>query len=63
MKRIFILLIISLLIIASLASCDIIDIGNGGTVAQWEQVEKTDDWTRLAPDCVIHCTDGDVKLK
>ena len=34
-----------------------------GTVAEWDQIKKGDSWSYNVPaDCIIHCTDGDIKI-
>lgn len=34
-----------------------------GTIAEWKNITKETDWDYGAPtDCVIHCTDGNIKL-
>ena len=34
-----------------------------GTMAEWKNITKETDWDYGAPtDCVIHCTDGNIKL-
>lgn len=33
-----------------------------GTVAQWEAVEKDDDWNYGVPATAVHCADGDARL-
>ena len=34
-----------------------------GTIADWKNIRKGSDWNGKVPTtCVIHCTDGDIKL-
>ena len=34
-----------------------------GTIAGWEKITKGSYWDLYVPkDCIIHCTDGDIKL-
>lgn len=34
-----------------------------GTIAEWENITKGYDWRYNVPSsCVIHCTDGDIKI-
>ena len=34
-----------------------------GTIADWKNITKGIDWNYAVPtDCVIHCTDGDIKI-
>lgn len=35
------------------------DIYFDGTYAQWKNISKDNAWDDSAPDCTIHCTDGD----
>ncbi len=35
-------------------------INYGGTIADWEAIEKSEDWAHLIPDYVIYCTDGKI---
>ena len=34
-----------------------------GTIADWKKIDKRSDWNENVPrTCVIHCTNGDIKL-
>ena len=34
-----------------------------GTIADWKNIAKGTDWNdNVSTDCIIHCTDGDIKL-
>ena len=34
-----------------------------GTIEEWKKIKKGTEWnTNVAADCVIHCTDGDIKI-
>ena len=45
------------------ANCkSLTEIRFGGTVAQWEAVEKDDDWNYGVPATAVHCADGDARL-
>ncbi|MBO4262839.1 MAG: leucine-rich repeat protein [Clostridia bacterium] len=37
------------------------EIKYNGTLAEWENVEKEEDWCKnVSPDCVVKCSDGNV---
>ncbi len=43
--------------------CDsLISITYQGNIAQWEEIELSDDWNDEVPAKVVHCTDGDVEI-
>ena len=34
-----------------------------GTIAEWENIKKENNWNSNMPeDCIIHCADGDIKI-
>ena len=34
-----------------------------GTIADWQNIDKGIYWNdNVSKDCIIHCTDGDIKL-
>ena len=34
-----------------------------GTIAEWKKIVKGNEWNSDMPvDCIIHCTDGDIKI-
>ncbi len=40
------------------------DIYYDGTVAQWQALTEKSGWSsRISPECVLHCNDGDIKAK
>lgn len=41
---------------------DLTEINYKGTIEQWNNVEKGNDWNKGVPATVVHCTDGDVEL-
>lgn len=34
----------------------------GGTINEWEAIEKGNYWTVYVSDCIVHCKDGDIDL-
>ena len=45
----------------SIATSETVNIYFSGTIAQWEAIEKHPDWNFRNEDCIVHCTDGDIK--
>ena len=46
---------------SSFSGCEnLVDVYYGGTIAQWNAIDKPQKWNDGSADRVIHCTDGDV---
>lgn len=47
----------------ALSGGDFTEINYGGTKAQWNAIQKDDDWNYGCDSITVHCTDGDVEIE